>query len=132
MNTNIGVITGNLVRDPELKFIPESGLAVAKIAVAVNGMKDDDVSFVEVDVFGKTAEAVANYTSKGSKIAVTYYLKQERWKNKEGKTRSRLSCKATRVEFLSQKNSLNDENGIPGEDDLDDVFEPADDDDIPF
>lgn len=132
MNTNIGVITGNLAKDPDLKFIPSSGMAIARITVAVNGMKDDDVSFVDVDVFGKTAEAVANFTKKGSKVAVTYYLKQERWKNKEGETRTKLSCKATRVEFLSTANN-NQQNNTSNESfDEGDVFEPTDDDDIPF
>ena len=140
MNTNIVVITGNLVRDIDLKFAPAKGTAIANFTIAVNGMNEDDVSFVKVTAFTNTAEAMANYTSKGSKVAVTGYLKQNTWKNKDGENRSELKVNATRVEFLSQKNSLNDEKGIPGEDpedefsnfDEDDVFEPTDDDDIPF
>ena len=137
MNTNTGIIIGNLTRDPELKFIPSSGMAICDISVAVNGMKDDDVSFIDVTAFGKTAEAVANYTKKGSKIAVTYYLKQERWENKEGQKRSRLKCNATRVEFLSASEKAkadNPEDEFSGIDE-DDIFEPTDDDmdsEIPF
>ena len=132
MNTNIVVITGNLVRDIDLKFAPAKGTAIANFTIAVNGMNEDDVSFVEVTAFTKTAEAMANYTTKGSKVAVTGYLKQDKWTNKDGENRSKLKVNATRVEFLSQKNSLNDENGISGEDDLDDVFEEVTDDSIPF
>jgi single-strand DNA-binding protein len=119
MNTNTGVIIGNMVRDAELKFTPD-GLAIADFTVAVNGMKDD-VSFIPVTAFGKTAEAVGNYTKKGSKIAVNYYLKMETWTSKEGKNRSKLKCNATRVEFLSggQKKS----ESI----DEDDLFEEVDD-----
>jgi len=132
MNTNMGVIIGNLAKDPELKFVPSTGMAIAQITVAVNGMKDKDVSFIDVDIFDKTAEAVANYTEKGSKVAVTYYLKQDRWKNKEGQNRSRLKCNATRVEFLSTGKKADDPKDESTNFDEDDVFEPADDDDIPF
>ena len=125
MNTNTGVIIGNMVRDAELKFTPD-GLAIADFTVAVNGMKDDDVSFIPVTAFGKTAEAVSNYTQKGSKVAVSYYLKMETWTSKEGKNRSKLKCNATRVEFLSggQKKE--------SKDDLDDLFEEVDDTDEPL
>jgi len=135
MNTNAGVIIGNLVRDPELKFVPSSGLAIADFTIAVNGMKDDDVSFIPVTAFGKTAEAVGNYTQKGSKVAVNYYLKMETWTSKEGKNRSKLKCNATRVEFLSggqkKSESINEED-LFEENDNDDIFQPSDDDDIPF
>jgi single-strand DNA-binding protein len=135
MNTNTGVIIGNLVRDAELKFVPSSGLAIADFTVAVNGMKDDDVSFIPVTAFGKTAEAVGNYTQKGSKVAVSYYLKMETWTSKEGKNRSKLKCNATRVEFLSggqKKESKDDLDDLFEENDNDDIFQPSDDDDIPF
>jgi single-strand DNA-binding protein len=126
VNTNTGVIIGNMVRDPDLKFVPSSGLAIADFTIAVNGIKDDDVSFIPVTAFGSTAEAIGNYTKKGSKVAVSYYLKMETWTSKEGKNRSKLKCNATRVEFLSttQKKSNNDE----------DVFEEVDIDsgDLPF
>jgi single-strand DNA-binding protein len=101
VNTNTGVIIGNMVRDPDLKFVPSSGLAIADFTIAVNGIKDDDVSFIPVTAFGSTAEAIGNYTKKGSKVAVSYYLKMETWTSKEGKNRSKLKCNATRVEFLS-------------------------------
>jgi single-strand DNA-binding protein len=133
MNTNTGVIIGNMVRDAELKFTPD-GLAIADFTVAVNGMKDD-VSFIPVTAFGKTAEAVSNYTQKGSKVAVSYYLKMETWTSKEGKNRSKLKCNATRVEFLSggqKKSESIDLDDLFEENDNDDIFQPSDDDDIPF
>lgn len=125
MNTNTGVIIGNMVRDAELKFTPD-GLAIADFTIAVNGIKDDDVSFIPVTAFGSTAEAIGNYTKKGSKVAVSYYLKMETWTSKEGKNRSKLKCNATRVEFLSggQKKE--------SKDDLDDLFEEIDDTDEPL
>lgn len=125
MNTNTGVIIGNLVRDPDLKFVPSSGLAVADFTIAVNRMKKDDVDFIPVTAFGKTAEAIGNYTQKGSKVAVSYYLKMESWTNKEGKNRSKLKCNATRVEFLNTKKSNTTED--------EDIFEEVDStDDDPF
>ena len=128
----MGIIIGNLTRDPSLKIIGSTGMAICDITIAVNGMKDEDVAFIDVTVFGKTADAVANYTNKGSKVAVTYYLKQDKWENKDGQKRSKLKCNATRVEFLSGKNDSKGKNNNDDSFIEDAVFEPTDDEDMPW
>src|SRR5665213_4041351 len=65
------ILMGNLTRDPELRYTPK-GTAVAKIGLAVNrnwtsesGEKKEEVTFVDVDIFGRTAENVSQYMKKG-------------------------------------------------------------------
>jgi len=120
MNTNVVVLTGNMVRDIDLKF-SQSGMAIAKGTIAVNGLKDDDVSYIDFTCFKHTAEATANYTAKGSKVALTGYIKQDKWTTKDGQNRSKLSVVANNIEFLTQKERSSKPN---------DVFEPTNDFDI--
>ena len=122
MNTNVVVITGNVTRDLELKFGASTGLAILKGTVAVNGIKKEDVSFIDFTLFGKTAEAIASYANKGSKICITGYLQQQRWE-KDGQNHSKISIVANRVELLDSKEKQSS---------TDDIFEPFIDDDLPF
>jgi single-strand DNA-binding protein len=84
-------IEGNLVRDPELKFL-NSGAANVKLSVGVNqGYKNkqgewvDKASFFDVEAFGPLAENVANCLRKGDRIMVTGALEQQSWETPEGK-----------------------------------------------
>jgi single stranded DNA-binding protein len=104
------ILVANLTRDPEIRYLA-SGSAVADVSVAVNERfkKGDEyveeVSFIDVTVFGRTAEIVGEYCQKGSQILIEGRLKQDRWDDKESGTsgaRSRLSprqssCLAARV-----------------------------------
>ena len=70
------ILVGNLTRDPELRYTPK-GTAIAKIGVAVNrvwtneaGEKKEEVTFVDVDIFGRTAENVGQYMRKGRPILI--------------------------------------------------------------
>jgi single-strand DNA-binding protein len=70
------ILMGNLTRDPELRYTPK-GTAIAKIGLAVNrvwtneaGEKKEEVTFVDVDVFGRTAENVGQYMRKGRPILI--------------------------------------------------------------
>lgn len=107
-------LIGNLTRDIELKYTP-GGTAVANVSVAVNktytkdGEKVQEVSYFDVTVWAKSAENCEKYLSKGSKVAVTGELKQERWDD-DGTTKSRVKIVANRVEFLDSKKK-NDESG---------------------
>ena len=84
------IIAGNLTRDPELRYTA-SGLAVAKFGVAVNrrwksgdtGEVKDEVTFVDVDALGKSAELVGQYLKKGRPILVEGRLKQDSWEDKQ-------------------------------------------------
>jgi len=103
---NVNII-GNLTRDIEMKYTT-AGKAVANISIAVNRSytkneeKVTEVSYFDVQVWGATAEKCQQFLHKGSKVAVTGELKQERWE-KDGQTRSRVKIIARNVEFLTPK-----------------------------
>jgi single-strand DNA-binding protein len=102
------ILMGNLTRDPELRYTPK-GTAVCKIGLAINhnwtndaGEKMEDVTFVDVDIFGRTAENVGEYMRKGKPVHVEGRLKLDTWDDKQtGKARSRLGVVAESVQFLS-------------------------------
>src|ERR1700749_1473616 len=101
------ILVGNLTRDPELRYTPK-GMAIAKIGLAVNrnwtneaGEKKEEVTFVDVDIFGRTAENVAQYMKKGRPILVEGRLRLDQWDDKQtGQKRSRLGVVAETVQFL--------------------------------
>jgi len=106
------ILVGNLTRDPELRYTPK-GTAIAKIGVAVNrvwtneaGEKKEEVTFVDVDVFGRTAENVGQYMRKGRPILIEGRLRLDQWDDKQtGQKKSKLGVVAETVQFL----------GSPGE-----------------
>src|SRR5208283_3670188 len=85
------ILAGNLTRDPELRYTPK-GTAVARITLAVNrtytaegGEKKEEVSFVDVDVWGRQAEVIAQYMKKGRPLLIEGRLKQDTWEDKNTK-----------------------------------------------
>jgi single-strand DNA-binding protein len=101
------ILVGNLTRDPELRYTPK-GTAIAKIGVAVNrvwtneaGEKKEEVTFVDVDIFGRTAENVGQYMRKGRPILIEGRLRLDQWDDKQtGQKKSRLGVVAETVQFL--------------------------------
>jgi single-strand DNA-binding protein len=82
------IIAGNLTRDPELRYTPK-GTAVARITLAVNriytgedGNKKEEVSFVDVDAWGRQAEVISQYMKKGRPLLIEGRLKQDTWEDK--------------------------------------------------
>jgi len=106
-NFNKVILVGNLTRDPELRYTPK-GTAVAKIGLAVNrvwttdtGEKKEEVTFVDIDMFGRTAENVAQYMRKGRQLLVEGRLRLDQWDDKQtGQKRSKLGVVAESVQFL--------------------------------
>ena len=145
------VLVGNLTRDPELRYTPK-GTAVAKIGLAVNrtwksetGETKEEVTFVDVDVFGRTAENVGQYMRKGSPILIEGRLRLDTWEDKQTQQkRSKLGVVAETVQFLGGRSSEGGGGGdsaprasrpaaakpAPAADDAD--APPVDDDDVPF
>jgi single-strand DNA-binding protein len=113
------ILAGNLTRDPELRFTPK-GLAIAKIGLAINrtwkneaGETKEEVTFVDVDSFGRQAEIVAQYFRKGKPILLEGRLKLDQWDDKQtGQKRSRLGVV---MEGFSFVDSARTEGGAPGE-----------------
>ena len=106
-NFNKVILMGNLTRDPELRYTPK-GTAIAKIGLAVNrvwtneaGEKKEEVTFVDVDVFGRTAENVGQYMRKGRPILIEGRLRLDQWDDKQtGQKKSKLGVVAETVQFL--------------------------------
>jgi single-strand DNA-binding protein len=102
------VLLGNLTRDPELRYIP-SGTAVSEIGLAVNdrvkrdGQWVDEVTFVDVTLWGRTAEVANEYLSKGSSVLIEGRLKLDQWENKEGEKRSKLKVVCDRMQMVGSK-----------------------------
>ena len=99
------IIIGNLTKSPDLKYI--SGTAIAKCSIAyTDGFGDKKTShFMDIELWGKTAEAFNKYCDKGSKIMVVGFPKFEQWTAKDGSTRSRHSLRVDEMKMLDSKNS---------------------------
>ena len=101
------VLLGNLTRDPELRYIP-SGTAVSDIGLAVNDrVKRDDqwveeVTFVDITLWGRTAEIANEYLSKGSPVLIEGRLKLDTWE-KDGQKRSKLKVVGEKLQLLSSR-----------------------------
>jgi len=98
------VLVGNLTRDPELRYIP-SGTAVSDIGLAVNDRVKrgnewvDETTFVDVTLWGRTAEVANEYLSKGSPVLIEGRLKFESWE-KDGQKRSKLKVIGEKMQML--------------------------------
>lgn len=101
------ILAGNLTRDPELRSLP-SGNAVLRMSLAVNrrytgkdGETREEVTYVDIDAFGKPAETIAKYCSKGSGILVEGRLRLDQWDDKvSGEKRSKLGVVLENFTFL--------------------------------
>ena len=108
-------VLGNLTRNPELKYT-QSGTPVANLSLAVNRKfkqgdeMREEVDYLDVVVFGRTAENVTQYTSKGSAILAHGRLQQRRWETPEGQKRSKVEVVAEKVQFLSKGPGSNGQN----------------------
>jgi single-strand DNA-binding protein len=103
-------LIGNLTRDPELRHTP-SGVTVGSLRVAVNEREKDSasgewrerVNYFDVTVFGRQAENVAQYLSKGRKVGVDGRLRWREWEAQDGTKRQAVEITADRVEFLGSR-----------------------------
>ncbi|MFH1924173.1 MAG: single-stranded DNA-binding protein [Planctomycetota bacterium] len=103
------ILLGNLTRDPELKYVP-SGTAVSDIGLAVkNAYKNssgewvDEPVFVDVTLWGRTAEVASEYLSKGSPVLIEGRLKFDTWETSEGQKRSKLRVVCDRMQMLGSR-----------------------------
>ena len=108
LNVNHVILAGNLTRDPELRTLA-ADRAVANFALAVNrrfkgpeGDLKDEVTFIEVEAWGRTAEVVGQYLTKGSPCYLEGRLKLDTWTDKDNQKRTRIKVVAETVQFLSR------------------------------
>ena len=103
-NLNSILLEGNLVRDPEIGYTPK-GAPVCNFTVACNRYYkqgeelEEEVSYFDVTVWNRLAEVCKEYLAKGRGVRVVGRLKQDRWEDPEGKTRSKVHIVAEHVEF---------------------------------
>lgn len=110
-NINCLIVEGNITRVPEFKTTAH-GYPVCKLPIAVNHYYKkansdeyvDEVSYFDVETFGKLAEICAKFSQKGRGISVVGRIKQNRWKNDDGKPQSRITIVAEKVEFKPRVN----------------------------
>jgi len=101
------ILVGNLTRDPELRYIP-SGTAVSDIGLAVNDRVKrgdqwvDEATFVDITLWGRTAEIANEYLSKGAPVLIEGRLKLDRWE-KDGQKHSKLKVIGERLQMLGGK-----------------------------
>lgn len=100
-------ILGRLTKQPELKT-SQSGKYYSNFSIAVNtGWGDNkETSFFNCMSFGKTAETVVQYFSKGHRILIDGSLKQDSWSDKDGNKRTSVSIIVNRVDFIEQKDKV--------------------------
>ena len=103
---NVNLI-GRLTRDAELRY-SSSGMAICKFSIAVNrSVKkndkwSDEASFFDCTVFGKTAESLKQYLTKGQQVCISGELVQNRWEH-EGKQMSRVEINVNHVQLIGEK-----------------------------
>ncbi len=110
MSINRVMISGNLTRDPELRSTA-SGMAVLNLGVAVNdrrknqqtGEWEDYANFIDCVMFGTRAEAIAQYLSKGTKVAIEGKLRYRQWESQQGEKRSKVEVAVDDIEFMSSR-----------------------------
>lgn len=110
--------TTRLTRDPELKYT-QSGSPIASFGVAdsqkwkdTNGQQQERTTFADCDVFGKQAEAIANFFKKGDPIILHGSLEMDQWQDRNtGQNRTKLKIKVEKFEFPIGKPRDNSQGG---------------------
>ncbi len=117
------ILVGNLTRDVELRYLP-NGSALAKIGLATNrrykkqdGSSGEEVCFVDVNLFGRTAEVANQYLRRGSQVLIEGRLVLESWTDNTGQKRSKHSITAESMQMLGSRNDGNYGGYNPNSDD---------------
>ena len=141
------ILVGNLTRDVELKYTP-GGTAIAKFGLATNrnykdnttGELKQETMFIDITVFGRSAEVANQYLKKGKRVLIEGRLVLEQWTDSSGQKRSKHSIVAEKVQFmdskevsdnLNQTNQPQQQSSMPQQKDNIPSID-IDDDEIPF
>jgi single-strand DNA-binding protein len=111
------IIMGNLTRDPETRTIP-SGNTVTKFSIATNrkfqgrdGNQQEEVAFIDCEAWGKPAEIIDKYMSKGRSMLVEGRLKFDSWESQQGEKRSKLLVVVENFQFTGGRGEDGDGDG---------------------
>ncbi len=105
------ILIGNLTRDPQVRYTP-GGMAVSDIGLAVNrtwfdkqtNQKKEDVTFVDVTLWGRTAEIAGEYLAKGKQVLIEGRLQLDSWDDKEtGQKRNKLKVIGENMTMLGSR-----------------------------
>lgn len=143
---NSVALIGRAARDPELRFVPGSGMAVANVTMAIDkGLTREKkqeyeaqgkptADFIRIVVWGKQAENLSQYVSKGKLFAVQGSIQSSSYKSSSGETRYTTEVLANRVEFLEwgEKLDQSKDDFSFGAGNFEDFQRLEDDDDVPF
>lgn len=144
-NFNRVILVGNMTRDVELRYTPQ-GTAVTEIGMAVNDRVKrndqwvDETTFVDVTLWGRTAEVASEYTGKGSSILIEGRLKLDTWE-KDGKKNYKLRVIGEKLQMLGSRRgsgsgggsgSMTDNNQYSDVGDFQESESPPPSDNIPF
>lgn len=101
------LLMGNLTRDIELRHLPNSNTAVANIGLAVNrrfrtaeGENREEVTFIDCEAWGRTAETMSQYLRKGRPVFIEGRLRLDQWQDKDGGNRSKLKVVVESFQFV--------------------------------
>jgi len=104
------ILIGNLTRDVELRYT-QGGSAIAKFGLAVNrnwkdrntGEKREEVCYIDINIFGRSAEVANQHLAKGKRILVEGRLQFEQWQDQTGQKKSKHSISAESFQFLDSR-----------------------------
>jgi single-strand DNA-binding protein len=133
------ILMGNLTRDPELKYLP-SGTAVARLGLAVNhsytdrqsGEKKEEVCFIDLDAFGRTAETMNEYLQKGRTVLIEGRLRYRTWETDDGQKRGKHDVFVERFTFADSRQGGQDSHRDEGAGGSGAGEASGTEDDIPF
>jgi len=135
------ILLGNLTRDPEMRYTP-SGTPIASFGLAVSRRyrqgdeQKEEVCFVDITAFGRSAEIVGEYLSKGRPVLIEGRLRWHSWETEGGQRRSKLDVTAERVNLMPRTGQdgggSRQSAGSAPPPYRDDDIPPPQDDDIPF
>jgi single-strand DNA-binding protein len=113
---NIVGVLGRLTRDGELTYT-NTGFPIGSFSIANNYSRKsgeewvEEVSYFDVKLFGKQAEAIQPYLNKGQQVMIKGHLQQERWQSKEGDNRQRVVIIAESVQLIGTRRQSDAEPG---------------------
>jgi single-strand DNA-binding protein len=128
------IMAGNLTKDPEIRYIP-SGTPVTSFRIAVNyryrqgDELKDDVTYIDIVVFGRQAESCSQYLKKGDGVLVEGRLQERRWEGEDGQRRSKYEVVAQNIRFMP-KGSRAPGGAMQGE--VDTTIEGGELNNVPF
>ncbi|WP_269538101.1 single-stranded DNA-binding protein [Cerasicoccus fimbriatus] len=111
------ILMGNLVAEPEMRVTP-GGMSICKFTIAVNrqfttkeGEQREEVAYVDIDSFGRSAEVISKYLGKGSPILVEGRLRQDKWETPQGEKRSKLMVVCESFKFVGGRDGESNGGG---------------------